>query len=38
VQAPPVAAPLRAAREPGSEMALEPERLWVELEQRFLVR
>jgi hypothetical protein len=37
VQAPPVAAPQRAARELGSEMALEPGRPRVELEQRFLV-
>ena len=37
VQALPVAAPQRAAREPESEMALEPGRPQVELEQRFLV-
>jgi hypothetical protein len=37
VQALPVAALQRAAREPGSEMALEPGRPQVELEQRLLV-
>jgi len=36
VQALPVAAPQRAARELESEMALEPGRPQVELEQRFL--
>ncbi len=38
VQALPVAAPQRAAREPGSEMALEPGRPRAELEQRLLAR
>lgn len=37
VQAPPDAAPPRAAREPESEMVLKPGRPRVELEQRFLV-